>query len=182
MKHWLCLLALVVLAPAARADEFFQAFLLPGNEIPANNTSAFGLIAVDLHSDFTTLDVVESFFGLAAPATAAHIHCCGGPSTNDPVALAFTGFPNTSNGLYFQTFNLTTDLSAAFVAANGGTASAVADFIAGLEGGNTYANIHDSVFPGGEIRGQLSMVPEPGTLGLMGGCLAALAFLRRRRA
>jgi hypothetical protein len=47
----------------------------------------------------------------------------------------------------------------------------------------TYLNIHTSVVPGGEIRGFLAAIPEPGTwvltiagFGLIG------AALRRRRA
>jgi hypothetical protein len=35
--------------------------------------------------------------------------------------------------------------------------------ITDLESGNFYINIADSVFPSGEIRGQLVAVPEPAT-------------------
>lgn len=47
------------------------------------------------------------------------------------------------------------------------------DLLAGL----WYVNIHSTMFPGGEIRGQV--VPAPGALALLG--LAGLANLRRRR-
>jgi hypothetical protein len=43
-------------------------------------------------------------------------------------------------------------------------------------------NVHDANFPGGEIRGQLLLVPEPSTIGLLGlglGSLALQAFRKR---
>jgi hypothetical protein len=50
--------------------------------------------------------------------------------------------------------------------------------ITDLQAGNLYVNIRDSVFPSGEIRGQLEAVPEPSTLALAG--IGALAFLAAR--
>jgi hypothetical protein len=165
----LCLLALVVCAPVLRADLIFQATLLPGNEVPQNFTPASGFITVDLHADLVTLDVNETFTDLSSPAAAAHIHCCGPAGTNAVVALPFFGFPSATSGTYTQTFDLNTGLSGITPAA----------FVTALESGDTYANIHDSVFPGGEIRGQLAAVPEPNTVVLLGGSLLVLAFLRR---
>jgi hypothetical protein len=56
------------------------------------------------------------------------------------------------------------------------TAGQVTDVLAG----NTYLNITDSVFPSGEIRGQIYTVPEPGSLAVIGG--VGLLAMRRRRA
>jgi len=39
--------------------------------------------------------------------------------------------------------------------------------IAGLNSFQSYANIHNTTFGGGEIRGQLAIAPEPATTGLM---------------
>src|SRR5436309_2390804 len=65
--------------------------------------------------------------------------------------------------------------------ASGGTAAgAEAALIAGMLSGQTYANIHDVNFPGGEIRGQLQVVPEPGTmLLLIAGLVPLFACYRR---
>jgi CHRD domain len=170
MPRLLCLLALATFVPALRADLFFDATLLPGNEVPPHATPAFGFITVDLHADMTTLDVAETFNNLTAVATAAHIHCCAPAGTNASVVLPFVGFPTTVSGTYTHTFNLNTDLTGITPAA----------FIAGLQTGNTYANIHNAPFPGGEIRGQLTAVPEPHSVVVLGGCLLALALFRRR--
>jgi hypothetical protein len=168
------LLSLVAFVPAARADLIFTATLQPGTEVPPLDTPAFGFITVDLHTDLNTLDVIESFGDLTVPATAAHIHCCAEPGSNAPVVLPFTGFPPAASGEYTHTFNLATDLAGI----------SVADFLAGLEGGLAYANIHNTSFPGGEIRGLLEevpeSVPEPSTFVMVGGCLVAIGLFRRR--
>jgi hypothetical protein len=178
MNRQLCCLAvlscflLAAFAPVAQADLIFGATLRGSNEVPPNASPAFGFITVDLHADMITLDVMETFGGLVAPASAAHIHCCAPAGTNAAVALPFLAFPfGVTSGTFNHTFNLATDLS-------GITAAA---FVAGLQTGNTYANIHDSVFPGGEIRGQLAAVPEPNSFVLLAGCMLALGLLRRVR-
>src|SRR5260370_19688465 len=71
------------------------------------------------------LTIAETFTGLTAPASAAHIHCCGPVGVNEMVAVPFTPFPNATAGA----FNTTVDLSlastytAGFIAQEGGTAA-----------------------------------------------------------
>jgi hypothetical protein len=137
---------------------------------------------VTLNGDLLTVD--ESFSGLTGgPAVAAHIHCCAPAGVNAMVAVPFTGFPAATSGTYLNTFDLTLlgTYNAAFVAANGGTAaSAEAALIAGLNSFQTYVNIHDATFPGGEIRGQL--VPEPATSGLLLLGLTSMIAMAQRAA
>jgi hypothetical protein len=72
--------------------------------------------------------------------------------------------------------------TAAFLTANGGTAAgAFAGLLAGLEAGRGYFNVHTTFRPGGEIRGFLVRVPEPGALVLIGLGLVIVALATRRR-
>ena len=100
------------------------------------------------------------------------------------MALPFTLFPNGASGTYNNVFDLTlfSVYTPSFITSSGGsTAGAEAALISGLYAGTAYSNIHDSTFPGGEIRGFLTTaVPEPLTLSLFGSGLFGLIALRRR--
>jgi hypothetical protein len=52
--------------------------------------------------------------------------------------------------------------------------------LAGLESGRGYFNVHTTFAPGGEIRGFLVRVPEPGSLLLLGLGLVIVALVTRR--
>jgi hypothetical protein len=126
------------------------------------------------------------FSGLEAGTTASHIHCCIPPGGNAGVATAvptFPGFPlGVTSGTYSMTFDLTqaSTYNPAFVTAQGGTiAAAEAALETALVAGNTYLNIHTMAFPGGEIRGFLSAVPEPSTWAMMLIGFAGLGFAFR---
>ena len=180
---FLLLAAALLTVPRAKADGIFAATLLGSNEVPSNASTATGFITVTLTGD--SLSVLETFSGLiGGPAGAAHIHCCAGLGVTAPVAVPFIGFPNVISGTYSNTFDLTQSsvYTSAFITANGGTAAgAESALLAALFSGQTYANIHDATFPGGEIRGQLIQTPEPSTLMLLGMGLTALIARRKRR-
>jgi hypothetical protein len=94
----------------------------------------------------------------------------------------------TSGTYSSQVFDLTQPLiyNPAFITLEGGIAQAEAALIAGIEGGQTYFNIHTLNFPGGEIRGQLSAVPlsplpAPVSLVLLGSALFGFRLMRWRQ-
>ncbi|WP_051978649.1 CHRD domain-containing protein [Edaphobacter aggregans] len=169
-----CAVAAAVSLPArCFADTITYISLMSGGgEVPPNASPATGTALYTLTGDMLTIDI--TFSGLiGGPASAAHIHCCASPGTNAPVWVPFDGFPNATSGTYTNTIDLST-----FAFSDGGTEAAL---IAGMNNGSAYTNIHNAVFPGGEIRDQIIATPEPATLLLLGtGAAAAMSFVRRR--
>ncbi|MDP3853797.1 CHRD domain-containing protein [Phenylobacterium sp.] len=184
--------AAAFLAVAGSADAaivYFGTTLSGSSEVPPVASLGSGDVLVAIDDVLLTMTVSADFTGLTGLVTAAHIHCCAPEGTNVGVATTvptFTGFPSgVTSGSYFHVFDMT-DASSyrpGFITASGGTAAgAFAALYAGMKAEDSYFNLHTTVYPGGEIRGQLSVVPEPQTWALMitGFGLAGTALRRRR--
>jgi hypothetical protein len=166
MKRFLTPLLIVAAFVAANASaQFtFEAFLTGTQENPPNGSPGTGFGSVLLNAAQTQITVDENWSGLTAPTTASHIHGPGGAGTNAPILFPFSGVPfATAGAIPEQTFSITPQQ------------------VSWLFAGYLYMNVHTSTFPGGEIRGQLLLVPEPSTVALLGLGLVAVAVSSRRR-
>ena len=181
----------IAVAGDARAQVISYTAALSGPaESPPNTSTATGISFVDFDPIAHTLRIRGSFTGLSSNTGAAHIHAptltpftlTAGVAT---VVPAPPGFPlGVTSGTYDSTLNTLSAAAynASFVTNNGGTpATAEAALAQALAEGRAYFNIHTTNFGGGEIRGFLVPVPEPGTLALTGVAFAGVLAYRRRR-
>jgi hypothetical protein len=186
------LLTVVLPVPAGwAATTVLSANLSQANEVPPTGSPGTGTAIVTLDTTAQTLQVQETFSGLESGTTASHIHCCLAspflPGVNVGVATTVPTFPGFPLGVTSGTYNMTFDLTMAstynpaFVTAQGGiVAGAEAALGTALLAGETYINIHTSMFPNGEIRGFLAAVPEPATWVMMLIGFAGLGFAFRQ--
>lgn len=167
-----CRTAVVVMIAAvgstsAHAQTRFTAFLNGAQEAPPVVTPAFGNGTVLLNAARTQITINLTYQGLLAPITVAHIHNgafgIGGPVILDIRNLITTSADLRSGTILNGLLNVTTEQANILLAGNG------------------YFNIHTELNRGGEIRGQINVVPEPSTYLLMATGLGGLMFFARRR-
>lgn len=160
-------LTIATLSITAQADPIiFTAVLTGSQENPPRISNGTGFGTLVLNGNQATITV--SFSGLTTGIQAGHIHQPTTFGANGPVIIPFDGL--FTAGATFGLLNapLTVTLTQSQIDA--------------LNAGLLYFNIHTPTFPGGEIRGNISAVPEPGTLALLGTGLALAANkLRKRR-
>lgn len=167
----------------------YEAYLDGPSEAPPNASPGSGTGRVTIDLGASTMRVEASFTGLIGTVTAAHIH---GPTATAGTGTAgvmtqtptFGGFPaGVTSGSYDHTFDMTlaSSFNASFVTAQGSPANAFATLVAALDAGTAYLNIHSTTWPGGEIRGFFSRVPDDTNVALcLAPALLALAGLRWR--
>jgi hypothetical protein len=158
---------------------------------------SFGTATFVLNDAMTQMTMLATVFNIDITGSqtpdandnlvAAHIHV-GPPFPVAPVRWGFFGSPDNDinpkqlaitplpGGAVGGTFSSIWDLP------EGNAGTTLATNLPGILAGLSYINFHTVQNGGGEIRGQLAVVPEPATLILVGsGMAAGLARRRARR-
>ena len=160
--------AALLFTTPAHASVIFTATLSGANETPPNASPAVGLGTFTLNNAQTDLQYSIVFSGLLGGLTAMHFH-------NAPPGIA---------GPVVRAIDITCCAGATSASLTGDWLSTdpsplTAALVAQLLAGNIYVNVHSTVFPGGEIRGQLvQQIPEPSAAWLLCAGLAILAAFR----
>lgn len=117
----------------------YNVALSGAQEVPPVSTAATGsaTFVVDLATGAVSGSV--TFANLSSNSTGAHIHQ-GAAGTNGGVIVPLAGGENRTTGVY------TVPAGSTYTAAQ----------IAALKTNGLYVNVHTTVHPGGEIRGQIN--------------------------
>ena len=191
-------LALMFTASQASAVAMFTATLNGSNETTPNNSTATGFATFTLNDAMTELAMSVTVTGIDFTGSqssdpldnlaAAHIHALapGAPlNATGGVVWGFFGMPfneTAPNNRVVTPFatGVGGTITGVWNATEGNGTTLTAQ-LANLFGSRLYINFHTGEFPGGEIRGPITPIPEPGTLTLLGLGLVALGRRRLTR-
>ena len=151
--------------PVMAADQF-GARLRGLEEVPSVSTPGQGFFLGTMNAAGTAMDYTVVYFDTRDIVTKSHIHIAQ-PGVNGGIVLFFCSNlappagvplpPACPNGPGVNSVSGT--LTAANVitqTAQGIAAGQFAEVIRAIRAGNSYANVHTVLFPGGEIRGQVT--------------------------
>lgn len=167
----------------------YAAQLNGATETVPNASTATGAVSLTIDTSANTLNFGGLFSGLSSGIIMAHIHCCTATSGIGSAGVATLNFvgpaitPGATAGMFSTTLDLTSaaGYNPTFLAAAGGTTFAAETLLAtGLAADKAYVNLHTNAFPGGEIEGFPTPVPEPGTLALVVVGLVGVTVARKR--
>jgi len=163
------------LFPFSARAENIQATLTGYEEVPATvSTVAAGSFRGLISQDEQFIDYELSYSGLQGDVRQAHIHFAqqhvSGPivvwlcqTTANPAPVGTTPPtcpPSTQTGVTVTGTIRASDVIAA-PAAQQIAAGELEEVIAAMRAGAAYANVHSSISPGGEIRGQVRASSRP---------------------
>lgn len=154
----------------SRRNNRVSAELKPTEEVPALSSVASGRFKATIDEDNQTISYELSYDGLEGSVLQAHIHIgqrsvnggisvflCGNPPTvpaaPTPQPPACPAPPATVTGVLTPANII--GPNAQGIAPTTDTVNEFAELVKMLRSGVTYANVHSSKFPGGEVRGQV---------------------------
>lgn len=136
-------------------------------EVPALSTPGGGFFTAVINADGTEIEYELRYFNMEGDVTQAHLHF-GQKSVNGGIMIFLCS--NLGNGP-IGTQTCPTDngtITGTITSANVGSgansqgvgANELFSVLRGIRAGVVYANVHTTIFPGGEIRGQLVFTPD----------------------
>ena len=165
------LLSIVVLAAAAPVHAqggTAVARLRAFDEVPALSTPAGGFFTATINEDGTELNWELRYFNMEGNVTQAHLHFAQKGVNGGIMVFLCSNLGNgpfgtqvcpADNGTVSGTIRAIDIIGGA--AAQGIAPGELFSVLRGIRGGVVYANVHTTVFPGGEIRCQLLFTPTP---------------------
>jgi hypothetical protein len=167
-----CAITAAMSLPAGASTVTFDANLDGLQESPPNVSPGFGLLDGTLtgSSGSFVFTIDGTYSGILGGLTSAAIQNAAPGSNGSTVFPITTASFGATSGTFSGTWRFD---DATFPLTD---AQAI-----NIQQGNEYVNLRSSVFPSGEIRGQILAVPEPATAMMLTIASSSL-MLRRRRA
>ncbi len=136
-------------------------------EVPALSTPGGGRFEATINEEGTEMTYTLSYFNMEGVVTQSHLHF-GQRSVNGGIMIFLCSnlgngpvgtqecpaSPATIHG------TITASNVGSGAQAQGVAAGELFSALRGIRGGVVYANVHTTLFPGGEIRGQLNFTPD----------------------
>lgn len=180
----ICLLAVVaaalVVPVSAHALVYqFNAIISSSQEVPPNPTTGNGVATLFYDNKNTALTTDDTYdfslsaFGLTGLLTGAHIHAPAAAGVNGPVVVPLNVAPFTFHNVGTLVLIGVSDV-----------APPSASFLSQLQASLAYVNLHTALYPGGEIRGQLTpvaVIPEPASALMLLAGLGVGGLLMKKR-
>jgi hypothetical protein len=138
-----------------KMNQNFRAHLSSDQEVPPNESMATGQAIFQLSKDGESLSY-KVIVANIENVLMAHIHMAPAGQNGGVVAWLYPAgpppalIPGTTNGILAEGEITAANLTGALAGME------LKDLLDAMEWGNTYVNVHTSMYPGGEIRGQIS--------------------------
>lgn len=150
--------------PASAATVNLFASIDGNQEVPPTGSPATGTGVMSHDTITNLLNWTITYSGFVNTPTVSHFHGPAPVGTNAGVQVDIVA---NSGG----------SIASPMIGSATITDAQEADLLAGL----WYINIHSNVFPGGEIRGQVQVVPIPAAVWLFGSGLLGLIGIARKK-
>jgi hypothetical protein len=145
--------AFALVTTAGGNEDSLRAKLVGYSEVPAVSTKAKGSFRAEINGN--TIDYRLKYSGLEGDVKFAHIHFAQ-EDVNGGVAAFLCGGGDKPACPQSGEVRGTIDSADVIGPADQGIAAGeIGELIRAIENGKTYANVHSSKFPNGEMRGQI---------------------------